>query len=159
MVAYYALTVVGMVLLFVVQLFDIEPYPWFVLTGIGIFFGYAAVSNLFDRMLGALKFGNSTATLLINAADASGYAGTVVLLVYKNFLHNGGQNESGYYNYFLFMADIVGIVGAVCFAASGVYMLRVSKDAADSNVAEETIEFETTSNNTETDYIQLMDRP
>ena len=161
MLAYYLLTVVGMVLLFVVQLFPLEPHVWFVLTGIGIFFGYSAVSNLFDRMLGALKFGNSTATLLINAADASGYAGTVVLLLYKNFYHSGGQDESGYYAYFLFMADIVAVVGVVCFATSAVYMSRKVPTGAleNPNVADETGDGETTSSHTETDYIQLLDRP
>lgn len=155
MLAYYLLNVAGMVLLFVVQIFSLKPHVWFVLTGIGIFFGYSAVSNLFDRMLGALKFGNSTATLLINAADATGYAGTVVLLLYKNFYHSRGQDKSGYYHYFLFMADIVAIVGAGCFAASAVYFAR-KVYMEDPNVAEETGGVEISSN-TETDYIQLLD--
>lgn len=122
MLAYYVMTLVGMVLLLVAQLLDLESHIWFVLTGIGLFFGYTPVSALFDRLLGALKFGNSTASLLINAADATGYIGTVVLLLYKNFHED--QIEVGYYDYFKFMTDIVAIVSFACFLVSAIYFSR-----------------------------------
>jgi hypothetical protein len=72
-----------------------------------------------------------------------------------NFYHSRGQDKSGYYHYFLFMADIVAIVGAGCFAASAVYFAR-KVYMEDPNVAEETGGVEISSN-TETDYIQLLD--
>ena len=59
------------------------------------------------------------------------------------------------------MADIVAVVGVVCFATSAVYMSRKVPTGAleNPNVADETGDGETTSSHTETDYIQLLDRP
>jgi hypothetical protein len=63
----------------------IGPLVWMILTGTGLYLSYTPFNAmLFDRMIAATgKPGN--AGFLIYVADASGYCGSVALLVYRSF--------------------------------------------------------------------------
>ena len=62
----------------------LAPLPWMILTGAGLYLAYTPFNAmLFDRMIAAIgKAGN--AGFLIYIADASGYAGSVALLLFRS---------------------------------------------------------------------------
>ncbi len=62
----------------------LAPLPWMILTGAGLYLAYTPFNAmLFDRMIAAIgKAGN--AGFLIYVADASGYAGSVALLLFRS---------------------------------------------------------------------------
>lgn len=62
----------------------IGPLAWMIVTGAGVYLAYTPFNAmLFDRMIAALgRAGN--AGFLIYVADASGYVGSVALLVWRN---------------------------------------------------------------------------
>lgn len=66
------------------QLGLIGPLVWMTLTGAGVYLGYVPYNAvLFDRMIAVIgKAGN--AGFLIYLADASGYVGSVALLLYRS---------------------------------------------------------------------------
>ncbi len=67
----------------------IGPILWMILTGAGLYLSYTPFNAmLFDRMIAAIgKAGN--AGFLIYVADASGYCGSVALLLYRSFAEPG----------------------------------------------------------------------
>jgi hypothetical protein len=63
----------------------LSPLAWMILTGAGMYFGYAPFNAmLFDRLIAALGSAGN-AGFLIYVADSSGYAGSVALLLYRKF--------------------------------------------------------------------------
>lgn len=63
----------------------LAPLPWMILTGAGLYMAYTPFNAmLFDRMI-AFSGRVGTAGFLIYVADASGYLGSVALLVWRNF--------------------------------------------------------------------------
>ncbi|MCV7194807.1 hypothetical protein H7I02_18740 [Mycolicibacterium brumae] len=63
----------------------VSPLWLMIGTGAGLYIGYMPFgAMLFERMIAATKT-IATAGFMIYVADASGYLGTVTLLVYKNF--------------------------------------------------------------------------
>ncbi|HUD28252.1 MAG TPA: DUF5690 family protein [Novosphingobium sp.] len=59
----------------------ISPLAWMILSGLGLYLGYAPFNAmLFDRLVAASR----TAGFLIYVADASGYAGSVALTLLRN---------------------------------------------------------------------------
>ena len=69
------------------QLGGIGAIPWMILLGAGLYLAYTPFNGLlFDRLMAATgTIGN--AGFLIYVADASGYAGSVALLLLRNFGH------------------------------------------------------------------------
>lgn len=67
----------------------IGPIAWMILTGAGLYLSYTPFNAmLFDRMIAAIgKAGN--AGFLIYIADASGYCGSVALLLYRSVAEPG----------------------------------------------------------------------
>ncbi|WP_395336387.1 DUF5690 family protein [Novosphingobium sp. BL-8H] len=66
------------------QLSWIAPLPWMILSGLGLYLGYAPFNAmLFDRLVAASRRAG-TAGFLIYVADASGYAGSVALTLLRN---------------------------------------------------------------------------
>jgi len=87
--AILALSFFGSVLLggstFAFQLGLLSPVAWMILIGAGLYFAYTPFNAmLFDRLIGAVHH-VATAGFLIYVADASGYVGSVALMLYKNF--------------------------------------------------------------------------
>lgn len=66
------------------QVHLLAPLPWMILTGAGLYLAYTPFNAmLFDRMIAVIgRAGN--AGFLIYIADASGYAGSVALLLYRS---------------------------------------------------------------------------
>ena len=61
------------------------PATWMICVGMGLYLGYVPINCvLFDRLIAAVGQA-ATAGFLIYVADASGYAGSVALMLYKNF--------------------------------------------------------------------------
>lgn len=62
----------------------LEPLPWMIVTGAGIYLAYAPFNAmLFDRMISVIGRA-ANAGFLIYVADASGYLGSVALLLYRS---------------------------------------------------------------------------
>jgi len=62
----------------------LDPLPWMILTGLGLFLAYTPFNAmLFDRMIAVIGR-SANAGFLIYLADASGYVGSVALLLYRS---------------------------------------------------------------------------
>lgn len=69
------------------QLGWLGPAAWMIATGAGLYLAYTPFNALlFDRMMAATA-SPGNAGFLIYVADASGYAGSVALLLVRNFAH------------------------------------------------------------------------
>ena len=68
----------------------------------------------------------ATAGFLIYVADASGYVGSVALLLYKNF----GQPALSWLDFFTAFSYATAAFCTVCFALSAAYFFRLSRRAA-----------------------------
>ncbi len=98
----------------------LAPLTWMILTGAGLYMAYTPFNAmLFDRMI-AFSGRIGTAGFLIYVADASGYLGSVVLLVWRNF----AMVQLDWLGFFIASAYATSVVGAVCTILAGVYFLR-----------------------------------
>jgi hypothetical protein len=93
----------------------LSPMVYMICTGAGLYLGYAPFNAmLFDRMIAAIgKAGN--AGFLIYVADASGYAGSVALLLFRSL----GTPKLDWLPFFIAFAHVTAIVVVVTTALSG----------------------------------------
>ena len=104
----------------------LTPLTWMVLTGAGLYMAYTPFNAmLFDRMI-AFSGQVGTAGFLIYVADASGYLGSVALLVWRNF----AMVDLDWLSFFVNSAYATSAVGAVCTLFAGLYFLRRRKTSA-----------------------------
>ena len=69
------------------QFAGLNPVAWMILVGAGLYLAYTPFNALlFDRLMAASALAGN-AGFLIYVADASGYAGSVALLLVRNFSH------------------------------------------------------------------------
>ncbi|MGK4003457.1 DUF5690 family protein [Sorangium sp. So ce1036] len=103
----------------------IGPVAWMISVGLGLYVGYVPYNCvLFDRLIAALG-SVATAGFLITAADAFGYLGSVMVLLYKSF----GQPKRSWIEFFLGFSYAMALVCAALFAASaGYFWLRTRAD-------------------------------
>lgn len=105
----------------------LAPLTWMILTGAGLYMAYTPFNAmLFDRMI-AFSGQVGTAGFLIYVADASGYLGSVALLVWRNF----AMVDLDWLSFFVNSAYATSVVGAICTLLAGLYFLRRRK-ASDS---------------------------
>lgn len=98
----------------------VTPLVWMVLTGAGLYMAYTPFNAmLFDRMI-AFSGRVGTAGFLIYVADASGYLGSVALLIWRNF----AMVRLDWLGFFVASAYATSAVGAVCTLLAGAYFLR-----------------------------------
>lgn len=98
----------------------LAPLTWMILTGAGLYMAYTPFNAmLFDRMI-AFSGRVGTAGFLIYVADASGYLGSVALLVWRNF----AMVQLDWLGFFIASAYATSVVGAVCTLLAGLYFLR-----------------------------------
>lgn len=98
----------------------LSPLIWMILTGAGLYMAYTPFNAmLFDRMI-AFSGRIGTAGFLIYVADASGYLGSVALLVWRNF----AMVQLDWLGFFIASAYATSVVGAVCTILAGLYFLR-----------------------------------
>ena len=82
---------------------------WMVLVGLGLYMAYVPVNSiLFDRMIAAYRY-KCNAGYLIYVADAFGYLGSVVILLYKDF-GNTGLSWLGFFSAAGYVLAGVGLV-------------------------------------------------
>jgi hypothetical protein len=95
----------------------LAPLPWMILAGAGLYMAYTPFNAmLFDRLI-AFSGRVATAGFLIYVADASGYAGSVLLLLWRNF----GGFKLDWLQFFILIAYATAALGAVLTAAAAVY--------------------------------------
>lgn len=103
----------------------VSPAVWMVAVGLGLYVGYVPYNCvLFDRLIPAVGH-VGTAGFLIYVADASGYVGSVALLLYKNF----GQKTLSWLDFFVGFSHLTAWVGVVLFILSGLYFARRARPA------------------------------
>ena len=101
----------------------ISSATWMISVGLGLYLGYVPVNCvLFDRLIAAVGK-VATAGFLIYVADASGYLGSVGLLLYKNF----GQPTLSWLNFFTDFSYFMSVVCVVLFALSAVYFHKETR--------------------------------
>ncbi len=117
LLTYHWLLLLGIVVLAVstvlFQTGKLDPFVWMVATGFGLYICYVPFNCLFfDRFIAAFKVkGNSG--FLIYIADAFGYVGSVLVLLYKNF----GQAKVSWLNFFVYGTYAVALIGLVVTVA------------------------------------------
>ena len=120
----HAIVFAGFVLLgaatFAFQAGVLAPLPWVILAGAGLYMAYTPFNAMpFDRLI-AYSGRIATAGFLIYVADASGYVGSVTLLLARNF----GGFHLDWLRFFRLSAYATSIVGAALTAAAALYFIR-----------------------------------
>lgn len=103
--------------------FQMEMLPalaWMILSGAGLYMAYTPFNAMmFDRMMAATQR-IGTAGFLIYVADASGYAGSVVLLLYRSF----AAPQLDWLQFFIGAAYASSGISLVLAALSALYFSR-----------------------------------
>ncbi|MEC3965295.1 DUF5690 family protein [Flagellimonas halotolerans] len=111
LLTYHLLLILGTVVLagstLMFQVGILDPFIWMVCTGFGLYICYVPFNCLFfDRFIATFKVkGNSG--FLIYIADAFGYVGSVLVLLYKNF----GQTSLSWLKFFVYGTYAVAFIG------------------------------------------------
>lgn len=111
LLTYHVLLMLGTVVLVIstimFQVRVLDPFIWMVCTGFGLYICYVPFNCLFfDRFIATFKVkGNSG--FLIYIADAFGYLGSILVLLYKNF----GQANLSWLNFFVYGTYAVAFIG------------------------------------------------
>ena len=97
----------------------LNPYTWYTLVGLGLFYAYIPYHGiLFDRLIALFK-NKSNAGYLIYVSDALGYLGSMVVLLYKNF----GTAVDNWMSFFVPLSYGIALMGAVCLIGAAGYFL------------------------------------
>lgn len=126
-VSYHFLLIAGSLLIGIATLLFqsqlIGPAPWMVLVGLGLYICYVPFNCIFfDRMIATFHI-NGNAGFLIYIADAFGYLGSMVVLLYKNF----GQGALSSLQFFLFGTYVISAIGIIVSLLSLFYFKTKSK--------------------------------
>ncbi len=98
----------------------LAPLPWMILAGAGLYMAYTPFNAmLFDRLI-AYSGRVATAGFLIYVADASGYVGSVALLLARNF----GGFHLDWLRFFTLSAYATSVVGAILTVLAALYFGR-----------------------------------
>lgn len=98
-----------------------SPLTWMILTGIGLYIAYVPYgSMLFDRLIALFRF-KGNAGYFIYLADAFGYLGSILVLLYKEFF----QQSISLFEFFLAGGYVLSIVGAILMLYSVYYFKRL----------------------------------
>jgi hypothetical protein len=120
----HALVAVGFLLLGLATLAYharlISPVAWMILAGAGLYTAYTPFNAvLFDRLV-AFSGRVATAGFLIYVADASGYLGSMALLLWRNF----GAIRLDWIQFFTLSAYATSVIGTAATALAAIYFLR-----------------------------------
>ncbi|CAM2981003.1 DUF5690 family protein [Flavobacterium frigoris] len=112
------------------QFGNISPFIWMVISGFGLYICYVPFNCLFfDRFVGAFKI-KGNAGFLIYIADAFGYFGSVLALLYKNF----GQSSLSWLAFFVKGAYLVAGIGVLVTSFSILYLNKKHKKNKKQNI-------------------------
>ncbi len=104
----------------------LSPLVWMIMAGAGLYMAYTPFNAmLFDRLI-AFSGRIATAGFLIYVADASGYLGSVGLLLWRNF----GGLHMNWLQFFTLSAYAASILGALLTAAAALYFRRKKQVAS-----------------------------
>lgn len=114
----------------VFQLDVISPVLWMIISGFGMYICYIPFQGLFfDRMIATFKIKGNVG-FLIYIADAFGYLGSVMILLYKNF----GKADISYLSFFKYMIFIIGIIAIVVAILSFIFFKKKHKESTKFNL-------------------------
>ena len=103
----------------------VGPVTWMILSGAGLYMAYTPFNAmLFDRLI-AVSGRVGTAGFLIYLADASGYAGSCALLVWRNF----GLPSMRWVQVYVISTYVTSLVGSLLVLAAAAYFYRRSRTA------------------------------
>lgn len=109
----------------------LAPLPWMILAGAGLYMAYTPFNAmLFDRLI-AFSGRVATAGFLIYVADASGYLGSVALLLWRNF----GGFKLDWLQFFTLSAYATSVAGAVLTALAAIYFRGRAQPSDDARLA------------------------
>ena len=95
----------------------IDPYLWFTLVGLGLYLSYIPYHGiLFDRLIALMKH-RSNAGYLIYVADALGYLGSMLVMLYKNF----GRSFDSWMSFFVPLSYWISVVGVIALSGAAYY--------------------------------------
>ena len=101
----------------------ISPLAWMILAGAGLYTAYTPFNAvLFDRLV-AYSGRVATAGFLIYVADASGYMGSVALLLWRNF----GEVDLNWVQFSIRSAYAVSVIGVAATALAAIYFHRQAR--------------------------------
>ncbi len=104
----------------------LSPLVWMILAGAGLYMAYTPFNAmLFDRLI-AFSGRVATAGFLIYVADASGYLGSVALLLWRNF----GGFKLDWLQFFTLSAYVTSVAGAALTALAAVYFAGRARQGA-----------------------------
>jgi hypothetical protein len=87
----------------------LHPIAWMILSGFGMYLSYIPFQGMFfDRMIATFKISGNVG-FLIYIADAFGYLGSVIILLYKNF----GEANISYLDFFIVLVYIIAVLCVV----------------------------------------------
>lgn len=102
------------------------PIAWMILSGAGLYMAYTPFNAmLFDRLI-AVSGRIGTAGFLIYVADASGYAGSCALLIWRNF----GLMTLNWQQVFIASAYVTSVAGIVLVLGAALYFHQRSRASA-----------------------------
>jgi hypothetical protein len=108
------------------QLHVIGPITWMISLGAGLYLSYTPYNAiLFDRFIAA-SGRSGTAGFLMYLADSFGYAGSVALLVFRNF----ADLQLSWVDFLLRLSGIVAVVGLALVGVAAIYFARRLEPAA-----------------------------
>ncbi|AUC85737.1 hypothetical protein CW731_10750 [Polaribacter sp. ALD11] len=87
----------------------ITPLTWMIVSGLGLYSSYVPFNGIFfDRMIATYKVDGNVG-FLIYIADAFGYLGSILILLYKNF----GQKDISWLTFFTNTMYFLGFLGLI----------------------------------------------
>lgn len=105
------------------QLGALGPLAWMILSGLGLYLGYAPFNAmLFDRLVAATRRAG-TAGFLIYVADASGYAGSAALTLLRNM----PGISMDWLHFFIWLAYATAAICLIMMTGSSLYFMKVLK--------------------------------
>lgn len=100
----------------------IDGVTWMILNGIGLYLAYVPYGCvLFDRLIAATGV-IATSVFMIYVTDAFGYAGSVAVLLFKDF----GPPLS-WLEFLIRFSWVTAVIGGVGFLISGIYFARMTR--------------------------------
>ena len=106
---------------------QISPIIWLFLQSLSLYTVYLSFQTIFfDRFIACFKIKGNVGFFIITL-DFIGYTGTVLVLIFKEFL-NPDINWLEFYN---FMSGYVGIICCIAFCGSAIYIIQRYKKEID----------------------------
>lgn len=104
----------------------LSPLSWMILAGMGLYFAYTPFNAMFFDRLVAASGQVGTAGFLIYVADASGYLGSVVVMLVRNFV----PVEIEWVDFYLGLSYAGGGLALILMSSSALYFGRRLAGAA-----------------------------